>query len=102
MYFDNPNFRDHIYLNNEEFAGFMHNDFKESFSETQFANSLLRNRMLNELFHEVVRVILNEDDLNSMMYSIENRSPYWTPTSWSLLIPSRQNTLFQRGMRSTS
>ena len=32
--------------------------------------------MMNELFHEVVPVILKHDDLNSMYYSIENRSPY--------------------------
>jgi asparagine synthase (glutamine-hydrolysing) len=32
--------------------------------------------MLNELFHEVTPVILHEDDLNSMKYSIENRSPF--------------------------
>ena len=32
--------------------------------------------MINELFHEGTRVILHEDDLNSMMYSIENRSPF--------------------------
>jgi asparagine synthase (glutamine-hydrolysing) len=32
--------------------------------------------MLNELFHEAVPVILHEDDLNAMYYSIENRSPY--------------------------
>jgi asparagine synthase (glutamine-hydrolysing) len=32
--------------------------------------------MLNELFHETVPVILNEDDLNSMEFSIENRSPF--------------------------
>ena len=32
--------------------------------------------MLNELFVETTPVILNEDDLNSMNYSIENRSPY--------------------------
>jgi asparagine synthase (glutamine-hydrolysing) len=32
--------------------------------------------MLNELFHEIVPVILHEDDLNSMYYSIENRSPF--------------------------
>ena len=32
--------------------------------------------MLNELFYEVVPVILKHDDLNSMFYSIENRSPY--------------------------
>jgi asparagine synthase (glutamine-hydrolysing) len=31
---------------------------------------------MNELFHEAVPVILHEDDKNSMMYSVENRSPY--------------------------
>jgi len=31
---------------------------------------------MNEMFHEVVRVILHEDDLNSMFYSLENRSPF--------------------------
>tara|TARA_B100000427_G_C15336363_1_gene519159 strand:- start:244 stop:720 length:477 start_codon:yes stop_codon:yes gene_type:complete len=44
--------------------------------EESYTNSLLRNRMLNELFHEATPVLLHEDDLNSMMYSIENRSPY--------------------------
>ena len=34
------------------------------------------NKMLNELFYEVVPVILKHDDMNSMYYSIENRSPY--------------------------
>ena len=32
--------------------------------------------MMNELFHEITPLILHEDDLNSMFYSIENRSPY--------------------------
>ena len=32
--------------------------------------------MMNELFHEVVPVILKHDDLNSMYFSVENRSPY--------------------------
>lgn len=32
--------------------------------------------MLNELFHESVPVILHEDDLNAMFFSIENRSPF--------------------------
>ena len=36
----------------------------------------LKNKLLNELFQEVVPVILRHDDLNSMNYSIENRSPY--------------------------
>ena len=32
--------------------------------------------MLNEMFHEAVPVILHEDDLNAMYFSIENRSPF--------------------------
>ena len=32
--------------------------------------------MMNELFVESVPVILREDDLNSMRWSVENRSPY--------------------------
>jgi asparagine synthase (glutamine-hydrolysing) len=32
--------------------------------------------MLNELFHESVPILCHEDDLNSMKWSIENRSPY--------------------------
>jgi asparagine synthase (glutamine-hydrolysing) len=32
--------------------------------------------MLNEIFHEATPVILHEDDLNAMYYSIENRSPF--------------------------
>ena len=46
------------------------------FKEKKFSEDLFRNRMLNELFFETTPVILNEDDLNSMNYSIENRSPY--------------------------
>ncbi len=76
LYFNDPNIRDHIYLNNNEFSSYLKTDFKESFTETRYSDSLLRNRMLNELFHEVVRVILHEDDLNSMKYSLENRSPF--------------------------
>ena len=33
----------------------------------------LKNKLLNELFQEVVPVILRHDDLNSMNYSIENK-----------------------------
>jgi asparagine synthase (glutamine-hydrolysing) len=48
----------------------------EEFAEVSYCDDELRNRMLNELFHEVVRVILRQDDLNSMTYSVENRSPF--------------------------
>ena len=47
--------------------------------------------MANELFHESVPVILHEDDLNSMFYSVENRSPYLDTNlyEWSLTIPTK-------------
>lgn len=38
--------------------------------------SLLKNRMYNELRYESLPVILREDDLNAMHFSLENRSPY--------------------------
>jgi asparagine synthase (glutamine-hydrolysing) len=71
-----PDERGHIFLNAELFAGFLTAPFGEGFEETAYSDNLLRLRMLNELFHECVPVILHEDDLNSMMVSVENRSPY--------------------------
>lgn len=72
----NPAQREHIYLNSHLFASYLKPDFKEAFSEVHYCEELLRNRMLNELFHESVPVILHEDDLNAMSFSIENRSPF--------------------------
>ncbi len=76
LYFNNSTKRDHIYLNNKEFSAYLKKDYAEAFIEEQYSQSLMRNRMMNEMFHEVVPVILHEDDLNSMYYSIENRSPF--------------------------
>lgn len=76
LYFDDPTIRDHVYLNSAEFAEYLRSPWSEGFSESHYTDSLLRNRMLNELFHEAVPVILHEDDLNAMYYSVENRSPY--------------------------
>ena len=44
--------------------------------EKSFTENILRNRMLNEMFYEVVPVILKHDDHNAMMNSVENRSPF--------------------------
>jgi asparagine synthase (glutamine-hydrolysing) len=71
-----PQERGYIYLNADEFAGYLVRQWSEAFAETHYADSALRNRMLNELLHEAVPPILHEDDLNAMYYSIENRSPY--------------------------
>ena len=84
----NPLFRDidyyvgkskrneHLFEGSEELlaACFQRPTFESQ--EEDFGLSPLRNRMMNELFFEVVPVILHEDDRNSMMNSIENRSPF--------------------------
>ena len=72
----NSNNRDHIYQDAEFFTSFLQVPFSEEFTERFYSEDLLRNRMANELFHEIVPVILHEDDLNAMYYSIENRSPF--------------------------
>jgi asparagine synthase (glutamine-hydrolysing) len=69
-------FRGHIYLDADGFAAYLKEPWAEPFAEADYTAGLLRNRMLNELFHEAVPVILHEDDLNAMHYSIENRSPF--------------------------
>ena len=76
LFVRDPEFRDHIYLDADDFATYLTRPWSEPFRERRYTPALLRNRMLNELFHEATPVILHEDDLNAMYYSIENRSPY--------------------------
>ena len=52
------------------------NPFKLIKTSYKYSKDILRNKMMNEMFHEVVPVILKHDDNNCMMQSIENRSPY--------------------------
>jgi asparagine synthase (glutamine-hydrolysing) len=86
-----PGFRDHIFLDAATFAAFLREPWREPFAERSYSGSVLRNRMANELFHEAVPVILHEDDLNAMYYSIENRSPFLDRAlfEWSTRIPTR-------------
>ena len=58
------------------FNRFLVEPIDEEFTEIHFSNNLLRNRMMNELNHESVPVMLRADDMNSMRVSVENRSPY--------------------------
>ena len=76
LFICNPDFRDHIFLDADTFRKFLLVDWFEPFTETKYCDSVLRTRMMNELFHESVPVILHEDDLNAMFFSIENRSPF--------------------------
>jgi len=71
-----PDERGHIYLNRALFNELMVEPCAEEFEESSYSGNPLRNRMMNELFAESVPVILREDDLNSMQWSVENRSPY--------------------------
>ena len=76
LFVKDPACRDHIFLNADSFADYLVVPWSEQFVEDRFTDSLLRNRMLNELFREATPVILHEDDLNAMYFSIENRSPF--------------------------
>jgi asparagine synthase (glutamine-hydrolysing) len=75
-FIDNPDSRDHIFLDNKFFSSLLVDPYVENFTEESYCEGLLRNRMLNEVFHEIVPVLLHEDDLNAMHFSIENRSPF--------------------------
>ena len=76
LYFDDQSIRAHNHLDSAKFASYLKEDYSIEITETSYTDSLLRNRMLNELFHEATPVSLREDDMNSMKYSIENRSPF--------------------------
>lgn len=90
-FINNPGAREHIYLGADIFSQMLYEPFSEPFSEVVYSNTLLRNRMANELRHETVPVILHEDDLNAMYYSIENRSPFLDKALFELAqnIPTR-------------
>lgn len=75
-YFKNKKRREHLY----PFLNLIDISKKKktikNFSEENYSKDLMRNRMLNELFHEGVPVCVNAEDKNAMFYSIENRSPF--------------------------
>ena len=76
LYIEDPGNRELVYEKNFDLLSYSISKKKKQFIEQKYSSELLRNRMINELTNEVVPVILKHDDLNSMMYSIENRSPY--------------------------
>jgi asparagine synthase (glutamine-hydrolysing) len=99
LYLKNKNFRDHIFDNSSEFSTFLLKDvkFDLDYNEEKFSNSLFKNRSLNELFFETTPVILNEDDTNSMYYSIENRSPFLDTNLFNFLYSLPTEKLIQNG-----
>jgi len=95
---DAPNSRDHIYLDARVFAELLTEPFDEPFTEVDYSPDLLRKRMGNELFAEAVPVILHEDDLNAMYYSIENRSPFLDRSLFELSATIPTPLLMRDGM----
>lgn len=72
-----PDFRGHIYLNSSIYESFLNEKFTEEQNDINYiTESHLKNRMMNELFNEITPICLQNEDLNSMNYSIENRSPF--------------------------
>jgi len=76
LYVKNPEARDHIYDHQDLLSTALVNPWQELFIEQDYDQSLLRNRMLNELFVENTPVALHDYDLSSMRFSVEGRCPY--------------------------
>lgn len=92
-----PGLRDHIYLNADLFASWLREPFHEPFTEERYCDGLLRNRMLNETFHESIPCTLQEDDLNAMAYSIENRTPFLDRALFEFAVGIPTPLLFRNG-----
>jgi asparagine synthase (glutamine-hydrolysing) len=98
LYFaNNPGDRDHLYSDAARFSSLTVDGPIEPPSEERYADELLRNRMLNELFHESVPVFLHEDDLNSMSHSVENRSPFLNSALVEFMFTVPSEHLVHRG-----
>ena len=57
----------------------------------------MKNRMMNEIFYETTPVILNQDDLNSMYYSVENRSPFLDKNLYEFCLSIPANAYINNG-----
>ena len=76
LFFKDEKFRDYVYDNFKNNRSYCLKKLDNDFVEKNFFNNLLKNRMANELFHENVPIFMHSEDLNSMQFSIENRSPF--------------------------
>ena len=75
----------------------MNNPVLDLFHEKDYPVNLLRKRMLNELFCEIVPVILHEDDINAMNNSIENRSPFLDRSLFEMSLQIPTSFLIKNG-----
>ena len=97
LFIKDSNFRENFYPDIKKYYKFLKIKRTKLLPETFFCKSLLRNRLLNELFFETVPVMLNEDDLNSMYYSLENRSPFLDKDLLNSVLKIPSVNLIQKG-----
>ena len=100
LYIKNPNNTDSVFGIDKDLKILIKKTIKnKNKQKVFFKKDLLKNRLLNELFYQVVPSILKHDDLNSMNFSVENRSPYLDKElfKYSLMIPT--NYLIKDGFQ---
>ena len=97
LFINKPDFREHIYLDSDLYKTFLIDNFEEKFNEKKYHHDPLKNRMLNELFEETIPVIMHEEDLNAMHFSIENRSPYLDRDLFETTIKFPTNIMIKNG-----
>ncbi len=97
LFLREPEYRGHLRQDSDLFSSILKSPFAEPFTEERYCADPLRNRMLNELFHEIVPVILVEDDLNSMACSLENRSPFLDSELMKFLMTVPNEFMIQDG-----
>ena len=96
---EDPDRRDNFYPDINNLSRFINIKFENKFPQDQFiSRSILQNRLLNELFFETVPVILKEDDMNSMYYSLENRSPFLDKKLFETMLKVHPKDLIQDGI----
>ena len=88
--FQYQKFKDNLILKDNQ-------NFLKKFTKHRYSNDSLRNKLLNEMFNEVVPTVLFQDDLNAMNFSIENRSPLLDSKILRLALQLPSDKLIQHG-----
>ena len=97
LYIKNQKTRSHVYDGKDFISKFLTNPKKFKFRENNYSKDLFTNRRLNELFNETTPPILFNEDLNSMMNSVENRSPFLDSKLINFIFTVPPEILIQQG-----
>ena len=97
LFLDNANYRDYVYDHSQTLSKYLISPNTDKFVEENFTKNHFSNRRLNELFYEQVQPTLNNEDLNSMMYSVENRSPFLNKKIFDFCFSIPSDLLIENG-----